>query len=105
MIGNNVYVKGGSNEVSFYIHVRVFYLRLLCSIYPLQDNGPIFFSSRSYECMNESRLVVSKADYIAFLVDNTGYGIYPALIKKKFTTLNPVDLIYSMTRFKIDDTA
>ena len=43
MIGNNVYVKGGSDEVSFYIHVRVFYLRLLCSIYPLQDNGPIFF--------------------------------------------------------------
>ena len=30
--------------------------------------GP-FFSSRSYECMNESRLVVSKADYNPFLVD------------------------------------
>ena len=84
-----MYVKGGSNEVSFYIHVRVFYLRLLCSIYPLQDNGPILFSSRSYECMNESRLVVSKADYIAFLVDNTGYGKYPALIKKKIHNVEP----------------
>ena len=31
-----------------------------------------FFSSRSYECMNESRLVVSKADYmIRIQMDDT----------------------------------
>ena len=72
MIENNVCVKRGFKRSKLlYTSSCVLSPPIVLNLLTIPFAG-FSFSSRSYECMNESRLVskaVSKPDYNAFLVD------------------------------------